>query len=210
MEPAFDIPPVTAGSWMADLEGASPDQSVRVRQHAHQELLRRARKWTEVLCERPANEEHLGIYLTRFWSCVEYHWRRMANEKSVRLQTVLQCLDVGDLGTSSRGNVFEELALAQALESGEQQAVAMFETNYMPVVRTAARYAGGSRAVEATDNFAAELILPRANRPPRIATFQGRTHLKSWLRTVVVNYWRNQVRIPHTEVITPLRAAIDR
>ncbi len=201
MDPASDIPSVTAGRWIADLEGVSPDDSVRLCHRMHQELLRRAKQWTEVLCERPVGEEGLGIYLRRFWNCVEYHWRRLANEKSVRLQTVLDGLDVGDLGTTSRGNVFEELTLAQALESREPKAAAMFEADYMPVVRTAARYAGGTRAVEATDNFAAELILPRANRPPRIATFQGRTHLKSWLRTVVVNFWRNEVKTPHPEPI---------
>jgi RNA polymerase sigma factor (sigma-70 family) len=41
--------------------------------------------------------------------------------------------------------------------------------------------------VDAVENLAADLVLPRQGRPPKIATFRGLTPLKSWLRSVVTN-----------------------
>ena len=70
----------------------------------------------------------------------------------------------------------------------------MFESDYMPKVRAIARHLGGGRALDAVENFAAELVLPREGRPPRIASFQGRTPLASWLRAVVANFWISQTR----------------
>lgn len=66
----------------------------------------------------------------------------------------------------------------------------------MPVVRAIASRLGGNAAVDAVDNFAAELVLPRPGpgRGPRIAQFQGRTTLGQWLCPVVANFWRSELR----------------
>jgi len=97
---------------------------------------------------------------------------------------VVRRLEAGQLGYREfTANVLQDVALAQAMEQGENRAAEMFDSDYMPVVRRVAQQAGGSRAV---DNLVAELILPRGDRPPKIALFQGRTPLASWLRSNVV------------------------
>ena len=77
---------------------------------------------------------------------------------------------------------------------GEARAAEVFEAEFMPVVRSIARHIGGERAVDAVENFAAELVLPREGREPRIATYQGRTTLAHWLGPVVANAWRTEFR----------------
>jgi RNA polymerase sigma factor (sigma-70 family) len=84
-------------------------------------------------------------------------------------------------------NVLNDLVVAQGLELGENQAAQEFERSYMPHARAQADHCAGQRGVDAVDNLAADLVLPRVNRPPKIATFRGLTPLKSWLRSVVVN-----------------------
>lgn len=64
----------------------------------------------------------------------------------------------------------------------------------MPRVRAVAHRVGGASAAERFGNLAADLILPRAHHPPRIATYAGKTPLKSWLRTVVTNLWVSHIR----------------
>src|SRR4029078_5711183 len=62
-----------------------------------------------------------------------------------------------------------------------------FEQCYMPAARAQAENFAGNRGVDLVDNLAADLVLPRSDRPPKIATFRGLTPLKSWLRSVVIN-----------------------
>ena len=128
-------------------------------------------------------------YVTRVWECLEYHWRAFAKSGPLRFVDVVDRLENGDLHYgSSDANVLADIVLATALEQGEDHAVREFETRYMPVIRAVANRCGGQRAVDTVENFAAELVLPRGERPPRIATFRGRTPLSSWLRSVVVNH----------------------
>jgi predicted RNA polymerase sigma factor len=54
-------------------------------------------------------------------------------------------------------------------------------------VRAHAAHVAGARGRDAVDNLAADLVLPRNERPPKIATYRGLTPLKSWLRSVVAN-----------------------
>jgi RNA polymerase sigma factor (sigma-70 family) len=84
-------------------------------------------------------------------------------------------------------NVLEDVVVSQGLELKRNEAVREFERCYMPHVRIQAEQFAGARGVDAVDNLAADLIMPRGERPAKIATFRGLTPLKSWLRSVVVN-----------------------
>ena len=110
-------------------------------------------------------------------------------------ERVLDRLEVGELAYGQVGvNVLEEVVLAHGLEAGDEEAARRFDADYMPGVRKVAHKVGGQRGVEAVDNFAAELVLPREGRSSRLSTFVGRTPLATWLRTVVVNFWLTQTR----------------
>lgn len=102
---------------------------------------------------------------------------------------VLNHLQCSDADNSASGNtVLRDVVLAQLLEMKDSKAASLFEKQYMPLVRVVANRAGGRTALDSVENFSADLILPRGDRPPKIATYQGKTLLKSWLRTVVVNF----------------------
>jgi RNA polymerase sigma factor (sigma-70 family) len=83
--------------------------------------------------------------------------------------------------------LLEEVVLAQALESREPVAARTFDQEYMPRVKAVAARMSGPQGLDAIENFAAELIMPREGRPPRIAGYQGRTSLLGWLKAVVAN-----------------------
>jgi RNA polymerase sigma factor (sigma-70 family) len=133
-------------------------------------------------------------YLQRLWRCVEYHWRQRAGTGPVPFAEVFRHLDRPHPAHSVKNHLPGEVLLAVALQQGQARAAERFEADYMPTIRAVARQVGGERALDAVENFAAELVLPRLDRPPRIATFQGRTTLSNWLVPVVSNFWRTQVR----------------
>jgi DNA-directed RNA polymerase specialized sigma24 family protein len=146
-----------------------------------------------------AKDPRFAGFLQRLWDTIEYHWKRLAQEKPVRFPWVLAYLQTADGDEESlRGNLLAEVVLAQALELGDSRAAEIFERQYMPVVRGIARRIGGERAVDAVDNFLAELVLPRDNSPPRIACFHGHSRLSHWLAPVVSNYWHAQMRRQRT------------
>ena len=137
----------------------------------------------------------LAPYLARAWQCIAHHLEKFLESDSMSFKCILDRLEAGELAYGQVGvNVLEEVVLAQSLELGEQGAARKFDADYMPGVRKVAQKIGGQRAVDAVDNFAAELVLPRAGRSSRLSTFLGRTPLGTWLRTVVVNYWLTQTR----------------
>ena len=148
------------------------------------------------------------LYLDRLRVCVEYHAERFGEEgRPIPPARVIERLEQGDLGTVKvRANLLRDVVLAQALQLGEPRAAEVFETEFMPVVRSIARHLGGDRAVDAVENFAAELVLPREGREPRIATYQGRTTLGHWLGPVVANAWRTELRRRKPDCADPLRA----
>jgi RNA polymerase sigma factor (sigma-70 family) len=152
---------------------------------------------TPQVCDRriaPTESGH-ALYLGRLWVCVEYHAARFGEGRPIPPAQVIERLENGDLGeVKVRGNLLRDVVLAQALQLGEARAAEVFEAEYMPVVRSMARHVGGKRAVDAVENFAAELVLPREGREPRIATYQGRTTLAHWLGPVVANAWRTELR----------------
>jgi RNA polymerase sigma factor (sigma-70 family) len=84
-------------------------------------------------------------------------------------------------------NVIDDLVIAQGLELRENAAAEEFESCYMPLVRLQAEHFAGQKGLDAVENLAADLVLPRRDRPPKIATYRGLTPLKSWLRSVMMN-----------------------
>lgn len=190
-------PPAALAGWIALQEGQTPERANASFRQVAARLDELAAQHASQICGRPApvDPPGQGCYRRRLWLCAEYHWRRLAAAGPLPFARLLARLEAGDLGHGAgRSNVLFEVTLAQALELGEAHAAGMFEKEYSPIVRAVAQRTGGPRAREAVDNFAAELVLPRGDRPPRIAGYQGRTSLASWLKAVVVNYWLSLCR----------------
>jgi RNA polymerase sigma factor (sigma-70 family) len=103
------------------------------------------------------------------------------------------------LGAAGTVDGLADVTLAQALEATEDRAADVFERQYMPLVRQTGGRLGGQRGEEHVENFAAELILPRADRPPRIAQFLGKTSLARWVCTVATNYCLSKFRAMREE-----------
>ena len=133
--------------------------------------------------------------MERVWICLEFHWKQFSQYRPLPFAQVVLRVEAGDLGYETAGaNILREVILAQALQLGNEKAATMFETDYMPGARATARRLGGQRALDEIENFSAVLILPREKKPPRIASYQGRTPLAAWLRAVVANHWVSQTR----------------
>ena len=162
--------------------------------------------------ERSCSEEN--SYFHRLWACFEFHWRQLGKAKLISFLKALQCIKSGRLYYGRvKANVLYDVALAQASGiQGEAKAAEIFEADYMPIVLAlSARHLGGPQALSAVDNFAAELILPRAGSPPRIRTFRGKTPLTNWLRSVVANFWVTQQRSKRLILLAevPDKASLD-
>ncbi len=124
----------------------------------------------------------------RLWKCVAHHWQQWSEDRVMELKTVLDRLRAGELGTRKFSeDVLREMVLAQLLEARCERAAEVFEADYMPAVRVSASRMAGNRGADAVENLAAELILPRGDRPPRIRGFAGKTVLSCWLRAVIAN-----------------------
>jgi RNA polymerase sigma factor (sigma-70 family) len=137
------------------------------------------------------------LYVGRLRVCVLYHAERLREDegRATGFEWVIGRLERGDFGgVKVRANLLRDVVLAQALQLGEPRAAEVFEVEFMPVVRSIARHLDGERAIDAVENFAAELMLPREGREPRIATYQGRTALAHWLGPVVTNALRTELR----------------
>ncbi|HUY36783.1 MAG TPA: hypothetical protein VMV69_28880 [Pirellulales bacterium] len=190
-------PPRDLAEWIARQEGAAATEADDSRQQVARRLEALAERMAaEVARPGPADDGGwLDPYVGRVWNCCEYHWRKLAAAEPIGFDKLIRRLEAGDLGYGAgKANLLKEVTLAQALEQREAKAAEMFEHEYMPVVRSVAQRVGGANAFDAVDNFAAELILPRGDRPPRIASFQGRTALAGWLKAVVANFWISQTR----------------
>jgi hypothetical protein len=129
-------------------------------------------------------------YAARLWKTVDLQaQRKNLNPVSMHdLHELVTDLENGRLYYGPvDANVLHDVVVAQGLEVQENEAALEFEQCYMPQVRAQAEHFAGSRGLEAVDNLAADLVIPRRDRPPKIATYRGLTPLKSWLRSVVVN-----------------------
>lgn len=186
-------PPIELTDWIAQQEQApekAPDDHRRSITIEIDRLIRGL--FSNLFCRALSD---LSPYRHRVWSCLEYHWRSFAESGLIRFTEVVRKIEHGELHYGVVGNnVLSDVVLAVGLEDGETGAVRLFESDYMPIVRAVARRIGGQSAVDCVENFAAELVIPRTDRPPRIRTYQGRTPLASWLRSVVANYWISQTR----------------
>jgi hypothetical protein len=182
--------------WVVCQEGCPPALAPQRLRQLAQELVALVAALTARVCGRPLTAEapHFGLYFRRLHRCLAYHWRRLTRDDRVTFSRVVARVAPEPCPGSLQGNLPAEVLLAQALELGEPRAAELFEAEYMPLVRGTARTIGGERAVEAVENFAAELVLPREGRGPRIATYSGRTPLAHWLVPVVVNFWRTGLR----------------
>jgi DNA-directed RNA polymerase specialized sigma24 family protein len=201
-------------SWVARQERCPLTQApLRLRQ-IEQELVALVTALTARVCGRALAPEapQFGPYLQRLHGCLAYHWIRLARDGPVVFGGVVARLAPEKPAEGGiRGDLLAEVLLAQALQLGEPRAAELFEAEYMPLVRGTAQTVGGQRAREAVENFAAELVLPRAAGDPRIATYLGRTPLAYWLVPVVVNYWRTVLRqrVPISLAFVPERPARD-
>jgi hypothetical protein len=141
--------------------------------------------------------EQRGWYATRIWGCLAHHGQRLASNGGLDAGSLVARIQRGEIElNSTAGDLFYDVTVAQALELHEPRAAQIFEREFMPGVRLAAHRFGGIRGEELVENFAAELVLPRGERPPRIARYQGRTSLASWLRVVVINHCTSAYRAP--------------
>lgn len=193
-----EVLPVDLADWIALQEGGRGTAPTQVVDRVTAEVYAVARRLVGEVTGRlmPASDSGLLPYVKRVWGCVEYHWRRFAEAEPIRLADVVARLESGELGfeSSQSSNVLRDVVIAQALERHEEKAAVMFETDYMPQVRAIALRAGGPESAELFGNLGADLILPRDERPPRIAGYRGKTPLISWLRAVVVNGWVSHTR----------------
>jgi DNA-directed RNA polymerase specialized sigma24 family protein len=189
------VVPEELAEWICRQQGCSRGDCQECRRRVGDEIARHAVRLARQVHRTPLAEGVLGLYATRLWRCMEYHWKRLSELQTIAFAQLAARLEAGDLGYErSSANVLLEITLAHALESRNQEAAMMFETEYIPFVTSIARRLGGQRAVNVFDNFTAELILPRADSSPRIAGYHGRTSLRSWLRAVVANLWVSRQR----------------
>ena len=188
-------PPLALAAWIAEQEGLAPSAAQDRRGQLVERFAQMLAELAAAVCDRwPPDEAVRAAYAQRVWACFEQHWRRLAAAGRLGFDEMARRFESGDLGIHVGGaNLLAEVMLAQSLELKQAKAATMFDTQYMSDVARIARRYGGPRAVESVENLAAELILPRdsarrGSLPPRIASYQGRTSLRSWLRAVVMHH----------------------
>jgi len=185
--------------WLAQSLGSS-EQDVdvlcqRVETWLCQDLRRSLDRWNLTEAARP--DDRLAEFVQRSWRCLQHHWQSSPAGIGVSLTDFLGRLD-GRRSPAETAvlNILDEVVLAQAMQYLENQAMIEFERHYLPNVRQFARRLAGERGVDAVEGLTSDLILPRGERPPKIASFQGRTSLASWLRAVVSNLVCSLLRKP--------------
>lgn len=139
---------------------------------------------------RIPHPDDASLYRAKVWSCIEFHWGKLAAKRPIRFHEVIERLQNGNLFHADTGeNLLRDIVLATALQLRQEAAALQFQRLYSDFASHLARRLAQERADEVFGNFVAELILPRENAPPRIATYRGLTSLKSWLRVVMTNRW---------------------
>lgn len=131
-----------------------------------------------------------GDYVIRLWGALQNHIvkRKLTPTSVEEIEELVDLLEQGELHYGHvRENVIADVIVACGLEKYENMAAEVFQRDYMPIVRYHANRFAGQRGVDAVESLAADLVLPRESRPPKIATYRGVTPLKAWLRSVVVN-----------------------
>jgi len=173
--------------WLVQHEDCAADDVAARRSVVVVFLEELARRLARDGCGLQLSDESLPTYVQRLWTAIQCHVPE-SPPSGLCLEDIVQRIEAGRLAhRQTDANVLEDVVLAQALELGEAEAAEMFEHKYSGYIQAVAAKTGGPAAVDAVENLAADLILPREVRPARLATYRGRTSLKSWLRTVVVN-----------------------
>jgi len=189
--------PLERVEWIARHERCNPQAAVHVAEQLEATVRSSAHGLMLKVCTCPDQFEvnSAGLYVQRLWKCLEYHWRQLGQNRRLPFAELIRRLKSGDLGYQAGGtNLLFEVVLAQALEMRQAKAADIFDRDYMPLVCGVAKRIAGQRGEDAVDNFGAELILPREGRPPRIATYEGKTTLSNWLRSVVTNFCLSHLR----------------
>lgn len=135
-------------------------------------------------------EEAAGGYAARLWGALQTHIakRELTPTSVEEIEDLIGQLEQGELHYGRvRENVIADVIVAYGLEQHENRAAEVFQRDYMPIVRYHANRFAGQRGVDTVENLAADLVLPRKARPPKISTYRGLTPMKAWLRSVVVN-----------------------
>jgi hypothetical protein len=83
-----------------------------------------------------------------------------------------------------------DFLLAQRCLEGDERALIGFRGRYLPLLATYFRQRGAleKKANHLADSLWADLLLERPGRRQRLATYDGRTSLNSWLRVLATNY----------------------
>jgi DNA-directed RNA polymerase specialized sigma24 family protein len=167
-------------------------------------LIGAASRLFQELCGESSTLEQLSSdgYVRRLRLCLKHHWSKLNATVPLAWDEVLKRLETGSLHYGSvAANILRDVVLAQALEKGRPTAVAVFERDYMPMVRAIARRYYDQRALDRAEGLLAELVLPRNDLAPRIATYQGQTPLVDWVRTVAVRAIVAAVRVRSTATL---------
>ena len=94
-----------------------------------------------------------------------------------------------------------ELYLAVACADGNAEALAILERDYFAELRPVLSRMGltASAIDETLQVMREELLVARADAPPRILNYSGRGHLRGWLRSVAARTGLRSVKHPHRE-----------
>lgn len=197
--------PQEAEVWIVQKEGCAPASAAAARRRIEEELCRCVRAHLSGVSHKPSaiKDAAFDLYASRVWRAIEYHWKRLGDSKPLTFQQLLARAEAADLGVGTgKASLVYEVVLSQALEFREDKAAEMFDANYMPGVRANARRVADQRGIEMVENFTADLIMPRGDRPPKIAQYQGKTFLSQWLRSVVNNHCLSILRKHEPESLT--------
>ncbi len=87
-----------------------------------------------------------------------------------------------------------DFLLAQLCLEGQASAIREFQDTYRPIVIAYLRKKGASEgeAEDVTEHLWGDCLTERPNNRPRLATYSGRSSLKSWLYVVALNRWMAQ------------------
>jgi RNA polymerase sigma factor (sigma-70 family) len=186
-------------SWIVEKAGVEPGALVSWCQRVEQEMAVVADRYIAIFGHNEGpRQSTTADYASRLWRCVEYHWHHWTDSCPDNLPAAVSRIETLESAEMSESmGILAEVALAVALEDMNPKAAAIFEQRYMPRVRTCARQISGARGEDLVENFAAALVMPRQNAPPKIRSFQGRTSLMKWLRVVVTNVCLSQLRQKH-------------
>jgi DNA-directed RNA polymerase specialized sigma24 family protein len=134
-------------------------------------------------------------YVERLAVGLTYHWWRFAEAEPIDAEEVARRVRAGHLAYGKfPTDVLRELALAEGLCRLDAGATKVFLAEFSETIAAELRRLGGGADPGEAEAFLPDLILPRNGRAPKLAGFHGRTVLKSWLRQVVANDWKDRLR----------------